>query len=294
MSLGETNIVYIRYRITGGKMKLNEKDTGAEEHYKQWSGIELIEGDWGTDYNNLAPCELTNINPDYVQWYQSTHPKPIDVREATRNWLNRRAQLHRKQRGAPGSYLRAKNIRLDVDDGVLASDKLWRMNIIRKQDDHHRQWHICHRARHQRLVDPPDQQLEDDDRSTFSVAQSAEHLLQKGVEAAIHNVHLGATRLPPSIRTDRTERDWDFFYSDTCWYPQHNVQLTAARDQVISAHAEGHRLARISKPCLPRQPKSSASSTLSSTPEHRLPLCPRAQSAACRRRTPTGHRSQVR
>ena len=48
----------------------------------------------------------------------------IDVREATRYWLDRRAQLHHKQRGAPGSYeayLRAKNIRLDVDDGALAS-----------------------------------------------------------------------------------------------------------------------------------------------------------------------------
>ena len=50
-----------------------------------------------------------------------------------------------------------------------------------------------------------DKQLEDNDhRSTSSAAQSAEHL-QKEVEAAIHNVHLGATRLPPPATTVQTD-----------------------------------------------------------------------------------------
>ena len=120
MSLDKPNIVYIRYRIAGGKMKMRVNDNRAEEHYKQWPCIELIDGDWESDYNNLEPCEWTNSNQDYVQWYQFTHPKPIDVREATRNWLDRRAQLHRKP-GSYEAYLRAKNISLDVDDGALAS-----------------------------------------------------------------------------------------------------------------------------------------------------------------------------
>ena len=65
MNLGETNSLYIRYRIAGGKMKMRENDTGAEAHYKQWPGIELIEGNWGTDYNNLAPCKWMNSDPAY-------------------------------------------------------------------------------------------------------------------------------------------------------------------------------------------------------------------------------------
>ena len=138
-NLRQTHSVYIRYRIAGGKMKWKETDTGEEELCKQWPGIELIEGDWITDYNNIAPCEWTNSDSDYVLWYQSTHPKAINVREATRNWLDRREQLKRHQRCTPGSYeayLRSKN-RIGTYD-VHTSDtwdngKLWRMHMIRKQ-----------------------------------------------------------------------------------------------------------------------------------------------------------------
>ena len=56
MNLRQTHQVYIRYRIAGGKMKWKETDTGKEELYKQWPGIELIDGEWCEDYNNIAPC----------------------------------------------------------------------------------------------------------------------------------------------------------------------------------------------------------------------------------------------
>ena len=42
-------------------------------------------------------------NKEYAKWYLSNHPKPVDICEATRYWLNRRDQLHRRQHPAPGS-----------------------------------------------------------------------------------------------------------------------------------------------------------------------------------------------
>ena len=48
--------------------------------------------------------EWAMSNKEYTEWYLSTHPKPVDIREATRYWLNRRTQLHRRQHAAPGSY----------------------------------------------------------------------------------------------------------------------------------------------------------------------------------------------
>ena len=41
---------------------------------------------------------------EYAKWYLSTHPKPVDVKEATRYWFDRRTQLHRRQHPAPRSY----------------------------------------------------------------------------------------------------------------------------------------------------------------------------------------------
>ena len=41
---------------------------------------------------------------EYAEWYLSTHSKPVDIREATRYWLNRPTQLYRRQHPAPGSY----------------------------------------------------------------------------------------------------------------------------------------------------------------------------------------------
>ena len=55
-------------------------------------------------YNNIARCEWTMCSKEYAEWYLSTHPKPVDMRKATRYWLNRRTQLHRRQHPAPRSY----------------------------------------------------------------------------------------------------------------------------------------------------------------------------------------------
>ena len=87
----ERNEYYPKYRIAGGRIKFNESDTGTEHHYAQFPGIELDEiGEWHLDYNKIAPCEWTMCNKEYAEWYLSTHPKPVDMREATRHWLNRR------------------------------------------------------------------------------------------------------------------------------------------------------------------------------------------------------------
>ena len=43
-------------------------------------------------------------NTDYVKWFLSNHPKPVDIRQATRFWLDRREMLWRRQHPAPGSY----------------------------------------------------------------------------------------------------------------------------------------------------------------------------------------------
>ena len=81
--------VYARYRIAGGRMKFKESDTGREQYYTQFPGIELEEiGEWHLDRNNIAPCEWTICNKEYAEWYLSTHPKPVDIRVATRYWLN--------------------------------------------------------------------------------------------------------------------------------------------------------------------------------------------------------------
>ena len=91
--------VYVRYRIAGGRMKYKESDTGKEQYYTDLPGIELEEiGDWS------EPCEWTMCDPKYVKWIISTHPTPVDVRQATRFWLDRREMLWHKQHPAPGSY----------------------------------------------------------------------------------------------------------------------------------------------------------------------------------------------
>ena len=159
------------------------------------------------------------------------HPKPVDVHEATRNWLDRRAQLYRKQWSAPGSYeayLHAKNTtRFDVGDGDLVSDtwdngKLWRMHMIRKQAA----FDITTTIDHGIYV--PEQDIDDwlmihEDqqlgrRRPFNRVDSPVSRKPTGGSgrAAIRNVH-GATHLPTPAattvrRTDHKERDWDFFY----------------------------------------------------------------------------------
>jgi hypothetical protein len=129
-------------------MKFKESDTGKEHHDTQFPGIELEEfGEWHLDRNNIAPCEWTMCNKEYAEWYLSTHPKSVDIREATRYWLNRREQLWRRQHPTPGSYemflqARAGNGKNYEDGGydyvsapmdTWDSGSLYRMHMIRHQ-----------------------------------------------------------------------------------------------------------------------------------------------------------------
>jgi hypothetical protein len=98
----DTMRAYVRYRIAGGRMKFIESDTGSEQHYTRFPGIELEKiGDWCDDFNNVA---WTMSSAKYIEWFLSTHPKPVDVRQATRFWLDRHEMLWRRQHPAPGSY----------------------------------------------------------------------------------------------------------------------------------------------------------------------------------------------
>jgi hypothetical protein len=140
---------YVRYRIAGGQMKFKESDTGNELYYARFPGIEFDEvGDWSEDRNNIAPCEWTRDNKEYIEWFHSNHPKPVDIRQATRFWLDRREMLWRRQHSTPGSYEEFLKIRRYVGPGHKYEDgydyilhledtddkgKLYRMHIIRRQ-----------------------------------------------------------------------------------------------------------------------------------------------------------------
>jgi hypothetical protein len=69
--------MYVRYRIAGGKMKFKEEDTGRENYYEQWPGIELQDiGNWEEDYNNIAPCEWSMHDEKYQRWFLSARRYP--------------------------------------------------------------------------------------------------------------------------------------------------------------------------------------------------------------------------
>ena len=88
--------VYNLYRSNGGKMKFFPEDDGMEEYYRTWPNVQFEEGNWEEDYNNIEPCNWTSVRNPYMAWYLSTHPKPTDLSEAKRNWIDRRQQLHRQ------------------------------------------------------------------------------------------------------------------------------------------------------------------------------------------------------
>ena len=60
---------YVRYRIADGRMKFKESDTGSEQHYTRFPGmIELEEiGNWYENRNNIAPCEWTLSDKEYIE-----------------------------------------------------------------------------------------------------------------------------------------------------------------------------------------------------------------------------------
>ena len=86
-------------------MKFNEEDTGDENHYRQFPGIEFVPyGNWKEDFNNIPPHEWTMCYEQYREWFYSVHPVPVDIRQAMRYWLDRRAMLWRRQHPPTGSY----------------------------------------------------------------------------------------------------------------------------------------------------------------------------------------------
>jgi hypothetical protein len=89
-------------------------------------------------------------DPQYVKWFMSTHPTPVDVRQATRLWLDRREMLWRRQHPTPGSYEEFLKRNLVVGPGKNYEDEdgydyishpedtwdkgsLYRMHMIRLQ-----------------------------------------------------------------------------------------------------------------------------------------------------------------
>jgi hypothetical protein len=229
--------VYVRYRIAGGKMKFRESDIGAEAHYEAWPGIELQHsGEWSQDFNNIAPCEWTMSHKEYAKWYLSTHPKPVDVKQATRYWLDRRHQLHRRQHPAPGSYEEFLQIRagngdrykgrgydyIGAPDDTWDNGSLYRMHMIRKQaaidlthipDDgiYINEHMIDDWLIQNHLSDESAEGEEDATKATDQEAQSVE----EQVQAAIQAVHRGATRLQPNAApaSAHSGPDWHFYYS---------------------------------------------------------------------------------
>ena len=141
--------VYVRYRIAGGRMKFKESDTGNELRYTQFPGIELHPvGVWTEDRNNIPPCEWTMSSKEYREWFYSVHPKPVDVRQATRYWLDRREMLWRRQHPTPGSYEEFLQIKRWIGPGTKYQDgydyiahqedtedngSIYRMHTIRQQ-----------------------------------------------------------------------------------------------------------------------------------------------------------------
>ena len=66
-NIDDPMVTYVRYRIAGGRMKFKESDTGREQYYTRFPGIELEEiGDWEQDYNNIAQFKWAMSNAKYI------------------------------------------------------------------------------------------------------------------------------------------------------------------------------------------------------------------------------------
>ena len=85
---------------------------------------------------------------EYREWFYSVHPKPVDVRQAMRYWLDRREMLWRRQHPTPGSYEESLKIKRWIGPGIKHADgydyiahqedtedggSLYRMHMIRQQ-----------------------------------------------------------------------------------------------------------------------------------------------------------------
>jgi uncharacterized protein len=219
--------MYRDYRRNGGKMKFYPEDDGSEYYYSTYGNVQFEEGDWQCDYNNIAPCHWTAGCDPYRVWYLSTHPKPIDIKEAKRNWQDRRQQLQRQQACLPGSYdeylkQRQRNPKrgiADRDPDVWDEGRIWRRHMIRKQAAFEV---ICatkdiyvqeHQIDSYLISLDMDNQIEEAEVKTEQQPAPTPHQsTEQLVHAAVMMAHQGATRLQPSQLSVHRTRDWEFFY----------------------------------------------------------------------------------
>jgi hypothetical protein len=210
---------------------------------------------------------------EYAKWYLSTHPKPVDVKEATRYWLDRRHQLRRRQHPAPGSYEQFlldkagyrgnhKNVGYDyisAPGDTWDNGSLYRMHMIRKQAA----IDITHIPDDGIFITEQDiddwliSNHEDDEAggedATKPTTDPETQSIDEKVQAAIQGVHRGATRLQPNTapaRTAHAEHDWDFFYHSLLAAP-------ATRSAILTTMSSGK------KPVLKSELRTQRSTTLS-------------------------------
>ena len=205
---------YTRYLLAGGRRKYRPTDRGDEAHYANWPPITFEEGEWCEDFNNLAPSEWSQTEP-YIEWYRSVLPKPTTVREALRNWLDRRQQLKRRRDCTPGTYeahlqdcKRGVKPRADGrDPDVWDGGALYRTHMIRKQAA----MDIAGKA-----------SADDGDNSVIYVKEQDvdNHLIwcdrhKNGINEprpSLLPIHDDISAREARLRTVHSDRDWDFFY----------------------------------------------------------------------------------
>ena len=266
--------MYARYRIAGGRMKFKESDAG-EQYYTQFAGIELDEiREWHVDRSNIAPCEWTMCNKEYIEWFLSAHPKPVDIREVTRYWLNRREQLWRRQHPAPESYeeflQNRDGLGRNYEDGFYdyvhvptdTWDKgsLFRMHMIRQQAA----IDLKHNTEDGAYI--TEQQIDyylianhEDDKDkmerTLAAQQKYEATLKMVRESnAKAGIYRDATRIwpkPVPVRTLPEKHDWDFFYRSLQAAPETRsailATMSSGRAPVLKSELRTQRATTLSE-----------------------------------------------
>ena len=217
-------------------MKLKEFHTGNKLCYAQFPGIKFNEvGVWTDDLNNVPPCEWTMDNIEYRKWFHSVHPKPVDIRQATRFWLDRREMLCRRQHPTPESYEEFLQIRRWIGPGTKYEDgydyiahredtedngSLYRMHMIRQQaaiDLQHSAEdgaYITEQQIDNYLIANHEPDEGEEERTTLAARQKMDATMEK-IRASY--ARKGSTYVPPRPRTPvpvytPEHHDWDFFY----------------------------------------------------------------------------------
>jgi hypothetical protein len=214
-------------------MKYKESDTtGNELHYAQFPGIQLYPlGVWTEDYKTMSSKE-------YREWFYSVHPKPVDVRQATRYWLDRRKMLWRRQHPTPGSYEEFLQIKRWIGPGTKYEDgydyiahqedtedggSLYRMHMIRQRaaiDLQHSVEDDAYITEQQidNFLIANHEPEEGEEERTEAMRQKMKATRKMIIESyAKRYAKDGFTYVPPPPRTTvpvytPEKRDWDFFY----------------------------------------------------------------------------------